>query len=315
MIPIFVGGCVRSGTTMLGAILGKADRSIVWPENYIKNALISTTDLDIGATLEAIRSHFKFYHLGISDEELDILLREKEYEFASLTGKLWRIVTKYARIEGNDQPLDFLVDHMPSNIYTAPLLLKHYPKAKFIHIIRDGRAVANSVMKLDWGPNDPIEAADLWIRSVGQGLAAQITIPSEQFITVSYEDLVTNPEREVQKICQFTGQRFDSSMLEGTSTFIHSYTQKQHKLVGKRPQGNRLQAWKKELGAKDIKIFEKRAYWMLTNLGYGDLSISANGGSSDLDISMKDKFQYFFLGKMKSHGVNKVRWRKRPTSK
>ena len=34
--PIFIGGCPRSGTTFLGSLLGKGDKTVVVPESQFK---------------------------------------------------------------------------------------------------------------------------------------------------------------------------------------------------------------------------------------------------------------------------------------
>src|SRR4030095_1909271 len=46
------------------------------------------------------------------------------------------------------------VEQDPGNVVHIWKLLQHFPDAKFIHIVRDGRAVAASMLPLDWGPNE-----------------------------------------------------------------------------------------------------------------------------------------------------------------
>ena len=53
-----------------------------------------------------------------------------------------------------------------------PLIAEVYPDARFVHIIRDGRDVARSIVAQPWGPATVKEAAKEWGDSVAAGRAA-----------------------------------------------------------------------------------------------------------------------------------------------
>ena len=44
MSPIFIGGCPRSGTTMLASMLGCASDTIVTPESHFKEQLLNNNN-------------------------------------------------------------------------------------------------------------------------------------------------------------------------------------------------------------------------------------------------------------------------------
>ena len=75
----------------------------------------------------------------------------------------------------------------------AYLLNEEFPKAKYIHLLRDGRAVANSVLSLDWGPNTIPVAARSWVKNVSYGLAAESFFNNEKILRVKYENLTLKP--------------------------------------------------------------------------------------------------------------------------
>jgi hypothetical protein len=104
------------------------------------------------------------------------------------------LVAAYARNAGQHEFRTW-VDHSPNNLRHIPILSSAFPRSKFIHLVRDGRAVAASVMPLDWGPSEPIEAAKWWTSEMAHGLAAESCFPG-QVIQVRYEKLVSNPEEE-----------------------------------------------------------------------------------------------------------------------
>lgn len=106
-----------------------------------------------------------------------------------------------------------------------------FPEARFIHVVRDGRAVANSLLQMDWwggyrgpgvwrfGPLDEASHAD-WVRR-GQSfvalaglswrflmegyMAEGAKLGPERFMEVRYEDFVNNPVQSLRSMVQFLG--------------------------------------------------------------------------------------------------------------
>jgi hypothetical protein len=91
---------------------------------------------------------------------------------------------------------------------------------------------------------------------------------------VRYEDLVTEPEGTLQKVCAFVGIDYDAEMLNGMGFQQPAYASQGHALVGSRPDASRIGAWQSELSARQIEIVESIAGALLRNLGYELL----NGG-------------------------------------
>src|SRR5690606_9333198 len=108
--------------------------------------------------------------------------------------------------------IDILVDHTPNNLRFAATLHLWFPEAKFIHLVRDGRAVAASVIPLDWGPNTVIRAASWWAERVAHGLAAESFFGPEKILRIYYEELVTYPRKTMEKVSDFLGIEFQEQM-------------------------------------------------------------------------------------------------------
>ena len=111
-----------------------------------------------------------------------------------------------------------------------------FPEARFVHIVRDGRAVANSFLQMDWwtgyeGPEKwylgPLSDSDhqTWESSDKSfvtlaGLAWKILvdsiesdadkIDSDSMMTIRYEDFLQDPKKNIQSICDFSGLEFDT---------------------------------------------------------------------------------------------------------
>lgn len=249
--PIFIGGSARSGTTFLGSMLGNTPQAVVTPESQFKVGLLSEGSLQ---SVDAWRLRL----WGNSYTELS----------QGMNGRalLDEMVVQYARRTGK-AGFRFWVDHTPNNLSYIKLLLAHYPEAKFIHIIRDGRAVCASTLPLSWGPFNAYDMAPWWMMQLSPGLAGAVAYPNNVAV-VRYEDLAANPERELKRLAQFCGISFDDSMKTGGGFVVPDYTRSQHSLVGSAPQPGRVDRWRGALGKREIEIFESRTGNLLDYLGY-----------------------------------------------
>ena len=113
----------------------------------------------------------------------------------------------------------------------AGFLAKVFPEAKFIHVVRDGRAVANSWLQMDWwegfnGPDHwqwgplpeayrneweasgysfPILAGVLWKLLVDAHDAASAALPPDRWLEVRYEDVIADPSAAFASMVGFSG--------------------------------------------------------------------------------------------------------------
>jgi len=255
--PVFIGGCDRSGTTFLASMIGNAECAITTPESQFKVDFLSCDEKNFHSPLI-----WRLKLWGVSKKRLEEIFKY------SVDGKelMTRLVLEYARIYKNDPPR-YWIDHTPTNFQNYKILNQYYPNAKFVHIIRDGRAVASSVIPLAWGPTNANDAALWWLTKISFGLAAQLLAP-EKVITVKYEDILQNPETELKRICTFIGMPYNKDMLLGKGFSVPGYTKKQHSSVGQLPDNSKADNWKSDLSKRDIEIFEYHSLGMLENLGY-----------------------------------------------
>ncbi|MEL7170406.1 MAG: sulfotransferase, partial [Bacteroidota bacterium] len=169
------------------------------------------------------------------------------------------------------------VDHTPENLHQAMQLRAAYPEARFVHVVRDGRAATASVLKLDWGPHDVLTASRWWVESVAHGLAAESALGA---VRVRYEDLVRDPDHALQTLCTQIGVPFSAEMAEGKGFDVPAYTQGQHRLVGGRPDSSRIDAWRSALTKREIALFERKAGGLLALLGYAPVHEATAPGPS-----------------------------------
>ena len=303
--PVFIGGCGRSGTTLLGAMLGTHPRWLATPESKFR-FLPSRRDqradkrIDLPAAIEQIADHwsFKIWDVDLGEAEL----RDGCGSYPEL---LLRIVRAYGRKAGKAEP-EVWIDHTPGNIKFASLLFDQFPGARLIHMVRDGRATAASVMGLDWGPNTVVTAAKWWVDYVTRGLAAESVYGPERVKRVVYEDLVSEPERSLREVCDFLGIDYLPEMVDGRGFDVPRFTVGQHALVGQRPNIDRLQAWRKALKPRDVEIFESIAVDLLAGLRYEPVY----GWSASRPTSW-EKTRVAFREEYHRHILNRMRLRHR----
>jgi hypothetical protein len=269
---VFVGGCERSGTTMLGAMLGAHSDCIATPETQFIEHQFTETGFDPGAldarrTLALIMANRRYRLLWQFPIDLETV--GVEQVGSTYPRILSWLVQAYGRKQGKEASV--WIDHTPGNFRRALTLLRLFPEARFIHLVRDGRAVAASLLPLDWGPNNALHAAEFWMGRCAAGLAAESQLGPERVLRVRFENLVSNPAFVLQRIATFAELDYQSAMAEGAGLQPGRYHQQQHHLVGQRPDPSRLDRWRRSLSPRQVEIFEAEAGDFLPILGYEQL--------------------------------------------
>ncbi|MFW6047096.1 MAG: sulfotransferase family protein [Candidatus Woesearchaeota archaeon] len=275
IIPVFIGGCERSGTSFLASMLGNHPNYITTPECQIKTKLTNLLDWSqpidqkkIGSAIQFMNHHFRFLIWDTVLNKEDYLNSTEEFSLRSL---IEYTVKQYAQQRHNKTNPLVWFDHDPYSLKHRKTILEHFPDARFIHMVRDGRAVATSIMPLDWGPNTIYHAAHFYRKSVSYGLEAEKELPKHQITRVKYEDLIKNPSKELKKICNWLDIEFIPDMLNSKGFIPPKYTRGQHRKVNQKADIKKITSWKQKLNKKQIKIFESIAGKLLNQLEYEHL--------------------------------------------
>jgi hypothetical protein len=307
---VFIGGCSRSGTTLLGAMLGQNRCAVTTPESHFKFAALpaNRSDLDeavLRKALEVIERHWRF---KIWETEVDTEEILAESAGTSYRGLLCSLVGRYAIRVGRPEANTW-VDHTPENVTYGLALRELFPDARFIHIVRDGRGVASSILPLDWGPNTVSRAAHWWVESVSHGLALEMALDETRIRRVHYEDLVSNPGDTLREICAFLEMDYSPEMIEAAGFVVPDYTAPQHEMIGRKPSADRAVRWKKALTPRQIERFEHETRDFLAYLGYRPVYGSAARGAGIREI-VGDALVDAYRASL----TNKVRWLRRGAS-
>jgi len=172
-------------------------------------------------------------------------------------------------------------DKTPRYVLDMPMIAELFPEAHFIHIIRDGRDAALSVLPLWFGPRSVEEAAVWWKERIEVGRRAGRTLP---YTEVRYEDLVVNVQPELQRLCGILDLDFRREMLTShtraserlseekdlpTSGGISAGRRTQiHARVRFAPDARSIGRWRTEMTSRERQRFEELAGDTLERLGY-----------------------------------------------
>jgi hypothetical protein len=142
-------------------------------------------------------------------------------------------------------------------------LLRIWPRARFVHLLRDGRDVARSCMAMGWAGN-VWHAADRWIDAEELWSALAPAVPPGRRLELRYEDLVRAPSKELGRVCAFLGTDYDGRMLDYSRDT--SYERPDPKLIGQ---------WRKKLSPEELALLEARIGPMLRERGYEESGVPA----------------------------------------
>lgn len=274
VFPFFVGSG-RSGTTLLRAMFDSHPQVCIPDEVSFLVRLSAPRNrwryqrgksFDRAAFLNLLRSNSSFRRWELPETLLqDLRADESLQSFSEVVRAVYKA---QAMRHGKAQ----YGDKTPMHVLHMPVLLRLFPEAKFVHIIRDGRDVASSYLSIrEWGPTSLEQAALDWRRRLTIGRRDGRLIGPVRYMEVRYEDLVTDTAKVVTEVCHFLGLGFDEGMLryhERAETVIgdvHFPIRHQHLRL---PPTPRLRDWRSDMPHESVIKFELLAGGVLSELGY-----------------------------------------------
>ena len=274
---IFIGGCGRSGTTLLRIILGR--HPLVW----------SGPELNVHANI--LEAHYRRYPF----------LPKKAYLLYD-EGVLTELASKFkvtkeeiVRIRDSSTSLPHFIDLLfstlsrrsgknrwiektPKNVADLDFIFTYFPEATFIHVIRDGRDVAASLrnhpkhfivngVAVPSLINRPIEeSVGRWLSDVEAGRRFR---GHPRYTEVRYEDLVKHPETVVSRLLGILDLPPDQGLLSPDGKELVEVI---HFLPSARAvekiNSESIGRWKKDISKDEALYIEKMAGPLLRELNY-----------------------------------------------
>ncbi|MEO0678791.1 MAG: sulfotransferase [Pseudomonadota bacterium] len=237
MVPVFIFGSLRSGTTLLRLIInshpdlsnpGEADFLFdgldlnCSPPCYNKNQLqrdwiFSAQQLSLRPDLDGI-------------ELLHDMLAQLSEDFPGRTSV---------------------------NIHRhSDKLAKTLPEAKVVHLVRDPRDVARSSIGMGWA-GTTYHGVDHWIETERTWTDAAQKFHENHVLNLRYESLLKNPKNELLKLCKFLEVEWNAEMLEFHNN--SSYSPIDAKLAYQ---------WRSTASPNEVRYVEAKAGALMKQRGY-----------------------------------------------
>lgn len=195
---IFVGGVPRSGTTLVRAMLD------------------SHPDIRCGEETRVIPRILGMRNRWANSDKERKRLKEAGVDSTLLDQATRAFISNI--IIGHGQSAKFLCNKDPMVLTYMRDVLRMYPKAKFVMMIRDGRAVAYSIVSrnvtISGVNNKEYKSAALFWNKIMTRITSDCQALGKQHcLSVHYEKLVRNPREWMTKILKFAEVPWNENVL------------------------------------------------------------------------------------------------------
>jgi hypothetical protein len=276
---VFIVGATRSGTTLLQRIVNAHPQIAIiheahWlPRFYEQGVGVDAHGLVTPDIVPRLLEHPRFGKLKIGRRQLEQLLASRgPLHYSDFVAD---ILDLYGRSQGKR----LVGEKTPSYVRNIATLHELWPRAKFIHLVRDGRDACLSMMSWKGARRavgrfgawhlDPVLASAFWWKwHVSLGREAGTRLGGGLYREFHYEALVADPVAECQTLCAFLEVPYELAMLN----YHEGRTKSDPGLDAKRawlPITSGLRDWRSDMPAEAVERFEAAAGDLLEELGYG----------------------------------------------
>jgi Sulfotransferase family len=278
----FVCGVTRSGTTLVRLMLDAHPQLAIPGETHWVPKLIKAAERgkqsheDYG---DLIIDHKRWGDFHLDADELRERIRQVDPPNAADVIRAFYLL--YAEREGKRR----YGDKTPGYVQEMPRIQRVLPEARFVHIIRDGRDVALSHLRMNWGPETYAESARLWRNRIRKARKQAPKI--DHYVEIHFEDLISDTEGVLRRVCDFVELDFDPVMLDYHERAEGRLAEKarelprrnrppqpaearleSHRLAKEPPRSDRVGMWRERMTPEEVAEYEAVAGDMLVALGY-----------------------------------------------
>ena len=219
--PFFIVGCPRSGTTLLSVLLDRNSRLCVPPETAFYDEVAPFLARNDNALLFHILQRWR----RLSELRIDpqAVLHSLRGQVPSSSAVLAAILNLYAAERRKER----CGEKTPQHLRHVPTILREFPDARILCMLRDGREVALSLNAMpwwspQWAPSWApawwmrrrlLHAARLWKQCLALTLRFS-TEYSQQFRVFRYEELIARPAEIVASATEFLDATFEAGQID-----------------------------------------------------------------------------------------------------
>ena len=294
--PVFVLGCVRSGTTLLyHMILSSGGFAVYRTESHALNLLEPRF-----GDLSRLRNKKNLMRAWLSSKLFKVSgldahsIEEKIFSQCHNGGDFLRIVMEEI---AQNQGVERWAECTPEHLLYLRRIKETIPDALVIHIIRDGRDVALSaerqgwIRPLPWYRKHPLQAAAAyWDWMVRKGREEGSRLGSD-YCEVRFEELVNSPRDVLARLSEFIDHNLDYDRIREVGIGSVSEPNTSFKSAG---GFNPVGRWRESLGREQLQMLEGVIGDTLEEFGYL-LASNPTRNSADLKRMRATYAAYFEL--------------------
>ncbi|HKK09278.1 MAG TPA: sulfotransferase [Bacteroidales bacterium] len=204
--------------------------------------------------------HKEFHKWNLDQEALkkNLLTFTGKHSFQTLI----KVIYLHSESGFEKKEISLIGDKNPVYSTNTEKVIKVFPEAKYIHLTRDYRDNLVSIKKVDFeAPYTPL-IAYRWKHSA-RLLHKLKKLHSAVFYTFKYDDLVSQPQQEMKKLCKFLEipyheevfdfyKQRDASFKNHPDKELKTY----HQSLSNPINNKKIGVWEKSLSAKEVKMLE-----------------------------------------------------------
>lgn len=290
--PVFVVGTPRSGTTLTAKILGRhSDLFMPGETHYFDDIFARSKTLGSPSTTtgsRAIADRLMTLYARFNEpddqlrvdqmmaiDELALDIREQCSDYADVLSLFMQkqMAGTNKRRWGNNTPRD---------LFNLEAIAAFYPDARIIICVRDPRDFLGSY-KGKWHNTaaeevtrlkklyHPVVTSYLWKANMNIVHRAVNYFPADQIIVMKYEELVSNPQRTIQLLCDHINVDYQPSMIE--LSFSNSST---GDTAAPAIFTSSIDLWKKRISAEEAYITQTINAHAMQAYGYAPAALDVN---------------------------------------
>lgn len=250
---VFIVGVSRSGTTLMRHILEGSSQVSICRENHFLGHLLASEGVRQQLRRRfgdhpddrAARSLVDFLYDGGLERASRLRGMSRQWTWTARHVPREEFTERFLASDRSERALFELVlrtyaehqgkpimgEKTPAHVRYVDTLLEWFPRGRVIHMVRDPRAIYVSELRRrgEHSPSMPyrllrpvrpllagfvlIETTLAWLESVIR-LERNRQRHADRYLSVRFEDLVSEPEREIRRVCEFLQVPFEPPMLE-----------------------------------------------------------------------------------------------------
>lgn len=263
----FIVGCGRSGTSLLQAMLSSHPDVILPVETKFFSVVAPGLPgaMDAAAAWAHAQRHWWIREMQLDEARVLDAARASGLEVwpALFLGMLTAFRERHGRARVGEKS--------PGHVRHVPELARWYPQSRFIHIVRDPRAVCLSFLQAEFAGKHLARHIRAWRNAIDLHRREAARMSKDRYAMVRYEDLVRDPEPELRRLCDLLALPFDAAMLDPSKREHKGFgeRQAQHMANTLKPVfTSSIDKWRSAMRPEHVALVEHALAVPMVELGY-----------------------------------------------